>query len=351
MAIYLPFRERDRFFNQGGRVREFHALNNKWMDGWSYRKWLTVSRASGAVTNYQMKLLVGESSGATGENVDCGGKCLSTFNDLRFTKADGTTLLDYWIESISGTTPNQLATVWIEFDSIGTDATTFYMYYGNANATSVSSGANTFLDGDDFTGADNDPWNAGKWDSVTHGTLKAGSAADIQSNAGRLYQASNTNGQWSGLERMGKNFLSLASDGLSIMAKVNVQTINGPHHGFGFAKSVNDLWSGPYVRFQTSNSMASISDQTTIFANATNRSGTHIYELQVKQWQARLLEDNIEIVTFTSFSNLVTDSVKLACAAWSSTSTFQTGTFDYIFVRQYLATEPAWGTWGTEEAL
>lgn len=121
-----------------------------WLSGWPYRKSITLSRASGAVTNYQMKLLVGESSGATGENVDCNGLCLSTFNDLRFTKADGTTLLDYWIESISGTAPNQLATIWIEFDSIGTGATTFYMYYGKADASAVSSGANTFLFFDDF---------------------------------------------------------------------------------------------------------------------------------------------------------------------------------------------------------
>ena len=68
-----------------------------WLSNYSYRKSITLSRASGAVTNYQMKLLVGESSGATGEDVDCGGLCLSTFNDIRFTKSDGTTLLDYWI--------------------------------------------------------------------------------------------------------------------------------------------------------------------------------------------------------------------------------------------------------------
>jgi len=101
-----------------------------WLTGWTYRKSITLSRASGAVTNYQMKLLVGESAGATGEDVDCNGHVQTDFDDLRFTTSDGQTLLDYWIESITGTTPNQLATVWIEFDSIGTGATTFYMYYG-----------------------------------------------------------------------------------------------------------------------------------------------------------------------------------------------------------------------------
>jgi predicted GH43/DUF377 family glycosyl hydrolase len=101
-----------------------------WLTGWAYRKLVPLSRASGLVTNYQMKLLVGESAGATGENVDCDSHCRSDFDDLRFTTADGTTLLDHSFESITGASPNRLATVWIEFDSIGTTPTNFYMYYG-----------------------------------------------------------------------------------------------------------------------------------------------------------------------------------------------------------------------------
>ena len=128
-----------------------------WLTGYTYRKSITLSRASGAVTNYQMKLLVGESSGATGEDVDCGAHCQTDFDDIRFTKSDGTTLLDYWIESLSGATPNQLATIWIEFDSIGTGATTFYMYYGKADSTAVSNIITTFRQGDNIEwGANND---------------------------------------------------------------------------------------------------------------------------------------------------------------------------------------------------
>lgn len=121
-----------------------------WLDGWSYRKSVTLSRASGAVTNYQMRLLVGESSGAAGEDVDCDELCQPDFDDLRFTTSDGTTLCDYWIESVTGVTPNCLATVWIEFPTIGTGATTFYMYYGKADAPAVSNGVNTFVKFDNF---------------------------------------------------------------------------------------------------------------------------------------------------------------------------------------------------------
>jgi hypothetical protein len=146
-----------------------------WLAGWSYRKAIVIAHtADGAQTNYQLKLLVGESSGATGEEVDCGGKVASDFDDLRFTTSDGSTLCDYWIESLSGSTPNQLATVWIEVPSIAAhpDDTTIYMYYGNAGASAVSSGANTFVFFDDFSSNTiaNYTTSGGTW-SISGGVL------------------------------------------------------------------------------------------------------------------------------------------------------------------------------------
>ncbi len=138
-----------------------------WLGSWTKRKPVTISRASGAVVNYQMKVLVGESSGAVGEFVDCEALCKTDFSDLRFTAADGVTVLDYWIETVSGTSPNQLATVWVEFDAIGTSATTFYMYYGNSGAAAVSSGVDTFISFDDFErGVDGDTVG-GSWTEIT----------------------------------------------------------------------------------------------------------------------------------------------------------------------------------------
>jgi hypothetical protein len=136
--------------------------------GYKYRKSITLFRESGVITDYQMRIYVDESSGSydpnlTGMQVSCEGNCLPNFNDSRFTKEDGTTLLDYWIESISGTTPNQVATVWINFDSIGATGTTFYMYYGNAGAAAGSSGEDTFPFFDDFPGSSID---GAKWPTI-----------------------------------------------------------------------------------------------------------------------------------------------------------------------------------------
>ena len=119
---------------------------------WLYRKSITVTNAS---ADYQTKVLIGKTSGATGEEVDCGGYCQDDFDDLRFAAANGTTLLDYWVESVAASGTSFLATVWVQNNA--TPDTTLYMYYGNAGAATVSSGANTFIVFDDFErGVDGD---------------------------------------------------------------------------------------------------------------------------------------------------------------------------------------------------
>lgn len=137
-----------------------------WITGWSNRKAFSYSRPSGAVTDYQIKILVGESSTASGD-ILCTSGCSSDFSDIRFTTSDGTTLLNYWIESITGTTPNQVATVWVKLDFIGTSSTVFYLYYGNT-VTSSSSGSNTFNFFEDFNSLTNGNLNGqNSWSGST----------------------------------------------------------------------------------------------------------------------------------------------------------------------------------------
>lgn len=113
-----------------------------WLANWVYRKEIAIAHTDdGAQSNYQIKLLVGESSGSGTNNVHCAGHlAYSDYRDLRFTASDGTTLCDYWIESLSGSTPNQVATVWIKVPSIAAhpNNTTIYMYYGNSGASAGS---------------------------------------------------------------------------------------------------------------------------------------------------------------------------------------------------------------------
>jgi hypothetical protein len=128
-------------------------LGKLWLSGYTYRKQGAVNATTaGAQTNFQLKLLVGESSGATGEDVDCAGHCQDFPNDIRFTEEDGGTKYDYWVDirSLEGVTPNRKVSVWIEVTSIPTSGSVdFYMYYGKTSDTGESNGTDTFLCFDD----------------------------------------------------------------------------------------------------------------------------------------------------------------------------------------------------------
>jgi len=313
-----------------------------WLTGWHKRKEITLSRATGAVTNYQMKLLVGESAGATGEDVDCGGKCLSTFNDLRFTAADGTTLLPYWIESITGATPNQLATVWIKFDSIGTDATTFYMYYGNSGASAASNGDDTFLFFDDFTGSSLD---SDKWDTIGTPTITvSGGELDITQN-------DNTRGIRTKTATFTRNS--------SVRYKHKPYALGDRKGmactGFGVYNETPTDWVGVAVYSSATSTLYGGCSTSSGRASTGEFAASTSYKTLESLWTSAsviTLEDGVQKgVTLTTYIPSV--SLKLSigtCTFNSAWNTTNRSIYDWILVRQYLATEPAWGAWGAEEA-
>lgn len=304
-----------------------------WLSGWTYRKAVTLSRESGVVTNYQMKLLVGESSGATGENVDCGGLCLSTFNDLRFTTSDGTTLLDYWIESVTGTTPNQLATIWVECDSIGTSATTFYMYYGKADATSVSSGLNTFPFFDDFNGSslDTDKWTDLGGTTEADGVLVATATANNEKGI-------------TGKTAFGSNYALRCRvkpthyNNTAYLEVVRFQLAdNSKQYGTYFCH-VNSDNNAKHLNYSIPNKSASaisgVTANTYCLLDIIRNAATNVtYKINDG--------NSVAITNYLTDSNMLPG---ILCYANGSTITT-----DWILIRNFLATEPAWGTWSAVE--
>jgi len=168
------------------RIPEFNESNNyanktirlMWLDGWENRKKLTIDgTTAGAQTNYQMKLTVYSSTGTDTPGIMyLGGNVRSDFGDLRFTKSDGVTMLDYWIESY---TSGVSAVVWVEIDSVPSSPNNanIFMYYGNPSATSESSGTATFTLFDDFNDGTYSGWTVvnGAW-SASMGFLRSGTA-------------------------------------------------------------------------------------------------------------------------------------------------------------------------------
>lgn len=314
--------------------------------GWLYRKSITLSRASGAVTNYQMKLKVGESVGATGEDVDCGGLCKTDFSDLRFVKADGTTLLDYYIEDVSGTTPNQLATIWIEFDSIGTGATTFYMYYGNAGASAVSNGPNTFILFEDFNALTDGDLNGqngwsghGDWDVATT-TPYEGAKSTQSAGGGTTVNVSKAIS--SGAEALYHLFVQMRMrhSAVATASGLDIYFYEGANQITAIAIS-----SGQFKALcGTPSAWVDIgkapSDNTWYKAAlAVDAISTH------KTWVDDVQYSPADQDNITNVSSTI-DKITL-----EQYSAGGTALVDQIAVGYFLPTGPAWGSWGAQEDL
>ena len=294
---------------------------------WSYRKSVSLSRVSGSVTNYQMKLLVGESSGAVGEEVDCGGLCKSDFSDIRFTTSDGVTLLDYWIESISGTTPNQLATIWVEFNSIGSTATTFYMYYGNSTASSVSNGTNTFLFFDDFSGSSLDTTT--NWTQTAGTTTVAGSVAKVNLTGSSMIYTKNT----------------FATDtACRMLAKYSS---NSSYLWFG-PRTATDYAAGFYVNYTAAGVLNAVNRNTTPTYSGMGDVGNggvyKIYEVKRNAIEdVRYSVDSTSVIVNTNVT-----STALPVKIWAEG---QDGYFDWVIVRKWFSVEPTWSAWSEAESI
>lgn len=102
-----------------------------WLEGWAYRKVCAVSREGGDLEKHWMKILVGKSESYRDADVHCGGKCLDTFTDIRFTKEDGVTPVPYKVLTVGG----GVAEAWVRLPLITDKPTHFYLYYGNPKAT------------------------------------------------------------------------------------------------------------------------------------------------------------------------------------------------------------------------
>lgn len=288
-----------------------------WLAGWTYRKAIVIDQTDdlGAGVNYQMKLLVGESSGATGEEVDCGGLVASDFDDLRFTSSDGSTLLDYWIESLSGATPNQLATVWIEVPMADDAAdVTIYMYY-DGTETAVSNGTNTFDFFDDFDDAsiDGAKWTVSGSPTESGGVLVTNTATV----SGKVSVGYNHAARW--------------------RAKSTSNADYSMQGGFyGDADNYLLMWED---------------DSNVYYACATNGGGAynHTHSAQTKDTNYHInqilrvsgsakyyIDANLTEMT----TSLPTDNEYIYLGALCTT--------DWVLVRSYTANEPTWKSFGVQ---
>jgi hypothetical protein len=124
-----------------------------WDNSFGYRQTISIRVASGT-TPTGVQVLISLTSANVGAHFDWSRNC----NDVRFSR--GATPIPYWIESCSAV--SQTASIWVKISSsLTTTPTAITLYYGNAAATTTSSGDNTFDFFDHFLGSTVDAvkWN------------------------------------------------------------------------------------------------------------------------------------------------------------------------------------------------
>jgi|GEM_PF-3968829 len=333
---------RDIYYGYG-KVNAYRAVSS-YLSGWNYRKLKTITgTTAGAQTNYQMKLKVYNSAGTdTPSNIYLGGNAKSDFSDLRFTKSDGVTLLDYWIESY---TPGVNATVWVEVDSIPASPNTasIFIYYGNSQATSLSNIHNTFLFGDDF---EDNSWTTNNWNLFTGGyTLVSTTQRD--GSTGKVLKSNSSSSQT-------HIIANAAADNIVIETNVkplydSAGTIN---YGITFRDSSN-LNTINYFKLEYLNwgpaghnlHYLGCGSETRLTGAGWTINNWHIL-------QAQISGSSLVMKLYDSSGNLMQTITKTTSCGitntwlgiYSGDYSGNTAYYDAFRVRKYASPEPAWGS-------
>ena len=304
-----------------------------WLSGYGYCKQITINGSSaGAQSDYQLKLTVHKGSGSDSEDdVYLNNHCQDDFDDIRFTKSDGETELDHWRESyVSG----DYAVFWVEFDSIpiSPNTATFYMYYGNDEASSDSDGDNTwefFSDAEEA--ADLDDWSA------VSGCSQIERSTDQAKNG--IYSFMNDEGLQSS-----KHTISESSSRRVLFWFYDVAgtTGNGP-----IVKADDDstfCMIGFNYYTSTSNYAYRIGGTFYDSGIARGTGAWHLFEFRFTTGNVKGFIDGVQI-----FSVSEPDTVSFLAIGTYWPTFGHNGYFDDICVGKFVDPEPTWGAWGSEE--
>jgi len=284
--------------------------NPGWLTGWSYRKPITINNTSNANTlsNYQILVTVDTAALYTA------GKVKSDCSDIRFTDSDETTLLNYWIED--GSCNTTATKFWVKIPTItGSTSKTIYMYYGNASATRVSSGANTFDFFDDFEAGNLDSWTksgsiipsaqnsvtdptgsalAGTYSAYTRGTYPGVVSCTEHDYDGVMYKDFSLS---AGSYRL--TFINRSSIGSTGYDKNRISLINVTDSSTIKEWSTSGCGNGTLVT-GTSVSYGSLTTYTQDFTLGATKTIRYYARSHNGGWQATMLIDNIYVRKYTS---------------------------------------------------
>ena len=310
---------------QDSGVSIAHATT--WLTDYANRQAFETSHATGVLSNYQRYYTVHKGAGASsGTDIYLASHSLNWPYDIRFTTSDGATLLDYWRESNDANT----AYIWVEFNSIGTSATLFYVYYGFAAGADVSSGTNTFPFFDTFTGV---TINTDIWTGNTSKTTVSGGIMTLTSTASSADPVQ-AGGSVGGSTPTASRQRASVTSGAGVWT-----TINYGGNGGSESNYFGDLFGAVYVgTYNADTGSASASDWTT--------GAYHIYDI-VRESAAHVhfFQDGAEVAGSPRTEYINTGTLYPRFMTYNLNPIL----VDWTLVRSYAVVEPTDDSWAAEE--
>jgi hypothetical protein len=333
------------------------ASGEHWLEGWTRRKSHTINNATDAGTDYQIQITVVNGSGTDSNGiVYVDGKCKQDFSDVRFTRDDGTTLEDCWLESKFG---GENATFWVKISAdLTLTSQTIYVYYGNNLAESVSDGDKTFPFFDHFTGSS---LNTTKWYSyTTHGPLGSSdgtlTVADSELRLSHPFYAimlvrgtvgfgegyaMRTRFHTKGQELNKADLVEWIQSDLT----GDIGILRSPHgllfEGSGYHR--DDYCDNYWVEsdgISRANTLDNSWDPKSYFIADIGRAKSTVY---------CHVDGNLKATLNTYISaSSQQPLIRVGYIGWEGAHTSYT---DWILVRKFVPTEPSHGSWGSEEQV
>lgn len=288
---------------------------------------IRITGAAGAGTNYQTKITIGESAGATGANFNLNAAA-GTFPSAKngtcsFLFWDSIGAVPFWIEKVTGTTPNRVAHIWV-LPNIDLSSGTQTVFLTTAASNIVrSNGESVFTLFDDFDGASVD---TAKWDtSVLSGQTLASSVLS--------FGGGNTARRLLTLNNLG--------DGVEIMALLRASDTNASTSNFGFVETGAAATTFNYRNVWDSASAVMVgTSANTLATNIDNGAGVRqVMRIGRAGGAGRFTSEN-PVNTFNP-----TTGVPTAVTKSTIYNTYDNSTeIDWVAVKKYVTTEPAFSS-------
>jgi hypothetical protein len=113
-----------------------NSVDTALLQGFKYRVPINISNTVSNQSNYAVNIML-----------PYNGHMQKNLSDIRFTKDDGVTKLNYWVDQYNYTNKSSF---WVNVDALPKGNSKIYLYYGNSTVVSESNGLSTFDFYEDF---------------------------------------------------------------------------------------------------------------------------------------------------------------------------------------------------------